>query len=146
MSQWSAAEPGVVQLPSGRRLRGHSLSRPLQGEVANLTLVLAARSPAPQHAETAFIRWPDFALPLDRAGALRLLHEAWERSDRERVAISCRGGRGRTGTALACVAVLDGLAPAAAISLVRRTYDRRAIETPWQKRYVATFVAAHSRT
>ena len=146
MSQWPAAESGVVQLPSGRFVRGHSLRRPPEGGPADFTLVLAARSPAPQHDSTTWIPWLDFGLPFDRARAVRLLREAWARSDRERVAITCRGGRGRTGTALACIAVLDGMAPAAAISLVRGRYDRRAIETPWQKRYVATFAAVRSTT
>lgn len=131
-----------MQLPSGRTLRGSSLRRRLQGDPAHLTLVLASRPPAPPHSGTAWVAWPDFGVPLDRARADRLFREAWARSDRERVAIACRGGKGRTGTALACIAVLDGMPPAAAVSLVRRTYDCRAIETPWQKRYVATFAAA----
>lgn len=39
------------------------------------------------------------------------LSEAWERAGRERVEVACGGGggRGRTGTALACLAVLDGV-------------------------------------
>lgn len=48
-------------------------------------------------------------------------------------------GRGRTGTALACVAVLDGVPAAEAVDYVRRHYDRRAVETPWQRRYVRGF-------
>jgi protein-tyrosine phosphatase len=40
---------------------------------------------------------------------------------------------GRTGTALAALAVLDGLDPEAAVHWVRAVYDRRAVETPWQR-------------
>lgn len=48
-------------------------------------------------------------------------------------------GRGRTGTALACIAVLDGVAPQQAVAFVREHYDPRAVETPWQRRYVRRF-------
>ncbi|MBX6748191.1 MAG: hypothetical protein IRY85_00730 [Micromonosporaceae bacterium] len=47
--------------------------------------------------------------------------------------IACRGGIGRTGTALAALAVLDGLAPPAAVAWVRDAYHPRAVETPWQR-------------
>ena len=42
------------------------------------------------------------------------------------------GGRGRTGTALACLAVIDGVPASSAVSYVRERYDRRAVEMPWQ--------------
>jgi len=67
------------------------------------------------------------------------LREAWRRAGSERVEIACGGGRGRTGTALACLAVLDGLSGPDAVAYVREHYDRRAIETPWQRRYVNRF-------
>ena len=41
------------------------------------------------------------------------LTAAWSRAATERVEVACAGGHGRTGTALACLAVLDGI-PAAA--------------------------------
>ena len=57
----------------------------------------------------------------------------------ERVEIACGGGRGRTGTALACLAVIDGVPANQAVAFVRQHYDPHAVETPWQKRYVARF-------
>jgi protein-tyrosine phosphatase len=54
----------------------------------------------------------------------------------ERVEIACPGGRGRTGTALACLATVDGLPGREAIAYVRRPYDPRSVETPWQRRFV----------
>jgi protein-tyrosine phosphatase len=54
----------------------------------------------------------------------------------ERVEVACRGGVGRTGTALAALAVLDGLVPADAVHRVRADYHRRAVETPWQRRWL----------
>jgi protein-tyrosine phosphatase len=85
------------------------------------------------------LRWPDFGLPADREQAARALAEAWRRSDGERVEIACAGGRGRTGTALACLAILDGVAASDAVAFVRANYDPGAVETPWQRRFVARF-------
>lgn len=91
--------------------------------------------------ESRWLRWPDFRLPSDRPQAKEILTEAWERADDERVEIACAGGHGRTGTALACIAVIDGVPAAEAVSFVRQHYDPRAVETPWQRRYVERFTA-----
>lgn len=88
-----------------------------------------------------WLRWPDFRLPSDRDAARAVLTDAWERAADERVEIACGGGRGRTGTALACLAVLDGIPAREAVDHVRRHYDRHAVETPWQRRYVRRFSA-----
>ena len=50
--------------------------------------------------------------------------------------MACRGGIGRTGTALAALAVLDGLSPPDALHWVRAGYHRAAIETPWQRHWL----------
>lgn len=89
--------------------------------------------------ESQWIRWPDFWLPSDRLAFRQSLVELWQRAVGERVEIGCVGGRGRTGTALACLAVLDGVPPSLAVGFVRERYDPRAVETPWQRRYVARF-------
>jgi protein-tyrosine phosphatase len=49
------------------------------------------------------------------------------------VEVTCRGAVGRTGTALAALAVLDGRSPAEAVRWVRATYHPHAVETPWQR-------------
>jgi protein-tyrosine phosphatase len=54
----------------------------------------------------------------------------------ERVEIACGGGVGRTGTALAGMAVLAGVPRTEAVAWVRRRYNKRAVETPWQRRWV----------
>jgi protein-tyrosine phosphatase len=59
----------------------------------------------------------------------------------ERVEIACGGGYGRTGTALACLAVLDGVPSDQAVAYVRDHYNSRAVETPWQRWFVARFSA-----
>lgn len=53
--------------------------------------------------------------------------------------IACGGGKGRTGTALACIAQLGGVSAEEATAWVRATYDPHAVETPWQRRYVKRF-------
>ncbi|HEY3715925.1 MAG TPA: hypothetical protein VGL39_15470 [Jatrophihabitantaceae bacterium] len=67
--------------------------------------------------------------------------EAWQCSADEWVEIACGGGRGRTGTALACLAVLDGVPAGEAVAFVRASHDSRAVETPWQRRFVRRFQA-----
>jgi protein-tyrosine phosphatase len=48
-------------------------------------------------------------LAADRPAFGEALRELLERAETERVEIACGGGIGRTGTALACLAVLDGV-------------------------------------
>jgi hypothetical protein len=137
-SPWDPGAPGVLALPSGRTVRGRALRTPALGAPA-FTLFLLGRRPPAVAWPSRWVRWPDFWLPLDRPDAVDALREAWWRAAGEPVEVVCGGGRGRTGTALACLAVLDGQAPDAAVRLVRERYDHRAVETPWQVRYVHTF-------
>jgi Protein-tyrosine phosphatase len=123
-------EPGVVRLPGGARVRGRRLGDPASS--ADFALVLAA-GPVPAWPHRR-LRWPDFWIPLDRDDALDALREVHRRAVAgERVEVTCRGGVGRTGTALAALAVLDGLSPEDALAWVRREYHPRAVETPWQR-------------
>lgn len=139
--QWNDSDAGVLRLPSGRLVRGRALRRPLDptSPPPTYALYLLGKQPPEVPWESRWLRWPDFRLPTDRAAARTALTEAWERSAGERVEIACGGGRGRTGTALACLAVLDGVPPEEAVAFVRRHYDRHAVETPWQRRYVRRF-------
>ncbi|MFJ9897639.1 protein-tyrosine phosphatase family protein [Streptomyces sp. NPDC091280] len=139
---WNPADPGVLRLPSGRLIRGRGLRHPLPPGAPRPAygVYLLARPPAGTAWDADWIRWPDFRLPADPA-APAVLAELWRRSAHERVEVACRGGRGRTGTALACVAVLDGVPPEEAVAYVRAHYDPHAVETPWQRRYVRRFGA-----
>ncbi|ASO19601.1 protein-tyrosine phosphatase [Actinoalloteichus hoggarensis] len=145
LDHWSPDGPGVLRLPSGRLVRGRGLRRPLpSGPTPDFAVYLLGRTPPPVAWESRLLPWPDFLLPRDRALARELLREAWRRADTERVEIACDGGRGRTGTALACLAVIDGVPPKAAVGYVRQHYDRHAVETPWQRRYVTRFADSRS--
>jgi hypothetical protein len=98
-------DAGLVTLPGGARVRGRRLRD--HAVPADFTLVLA--------------KGPVTDRPHRRALA------------GERVEVACGGGVGRTGTALAALAMLDGLAAHEAIGWVRSRYHPRAVETPWQR-------------
>ncbi|MEV1332990.1 protein-tyrosine phosphatase family protein [Micromonospora costi] len=128
-SSW-VEQPGVVVLPSGAAVRGRRIAD--AASPADFALLLASGpEPAWPHRR---IRWPDFWVPVNRDDALDALREALRRARAgERVEVACRGGQGRTGTALAALAVLDGMPAERAVGWVRATYRPRAVETPWQR-------------
>lgn len=82
--------------------------------------------------------WPDFGLPDDADGLLAALQAVLDRARAgARVEIGCLGGHGRTGTALACLAVLCGHPAGQAVDWVRANYCAKAVETDAQARFVA---------
>ncbi|MCA2218447.1 protein phosphatase [Wangella sp. NEAU-J3] len=130
----------MLRLPSGLLVRGRGLRRPLPpGRTPTFGLYLLGRAPAEPDWEFRHVRWPDFRLPSDPAYLRVVLAEARERAATGRVEVACGGGVGRTGTALACLAVLDGVPAAEAVAFVRAHYHPRAVETPWQRRFVRRF-------
>jgi protein-tyrosine phosphatase len=132
----------VLRLPSGRLVRGRGLQKPLPpGPTPTFAVYLLGTTPPVVAWESRWLRWPDFWLPSDRSRAREVLHEAWESAMTERVEIACGGGRGRTGTALACLAVIDGVPANQAVAFVRQQYDPHAVEAPWQKRYATRFTS-----
>jgi protein-tyrosine phosphatase len=137
---WRADEPGVLTLPSGRLVRGRGLRDPMPaGHPPAFGVYLLGDEPAEFGWVSRWVKWPDFRLPADPAYLREVLRESLRRAGDERVEIACGGGRGRTGTALACLAILDGVPPAEAMAYVREHYHPRAVETPWQKRFVRNF-------
>ena len=83
--------------------------------------------------------WLDFGVPDDAAQVLAALGSFLERARAgERVELGCLGGHGRTGTALACLAVLSGVAPGQAVAWARANYCAEAVETAEQEALVAT--------
>lgn len=137
---WDAG-PGIVVLPDGARLRGRALrGGPAAGPAPHFAVYLRGRRPPATPWPAVWVRWPDFWLPRDRRAAAEAFTLAHERAlAGQRVEVACGGGRGRTGTALACIAQLAGVPAAHAVQWVREHYDPRAVEAPWQRRYVRRF-------
>jgi hypothetical protein len=128
----------MFRLPSGRLIRGRGLRRPRpEGPEPSLGVYLLGWRPPAVTWESRWIRWPDFRLPADDDAMRQIMAEAWRRAAAERVEVACAGGHGRTGTALACLAILDGIPNRDAVAYVREHYDRHAVETSGQHRYVA---------
>jgi protein-tyrosine phosphatase len=109
------------------------------GELPAFGLYLLGKEPPPVEWESHWVVWPDFRLPRSPRDAAQAIVDAHARAATERVEIACGGGRGRTGTALACMATLAGVAPRDAVAFIRENYDRHAVETPFQKRFVRNF-------
>ncbi|HEY7265490.1 MAG TPA: protein-tyrosine phosphatase family protein [Trebonia sp.] len=84
------------------------------------------------------VDWPDFGLPADTEAFLEALKAVLERArSGQDVEVGCLGGHGRTGTALACLAVLTGHPASDAVAWVRSSYCAKAVETPRQEAFVA---------
>lgn len=147
--------PGAIRLPDGSLVRGRGLRRPLPAPpspdgvrpVPDFGLYLGTgRLRRRFHLDLPWphewVDWPDFLLPTDREHAVRNIQALYERARAgERVEVACGGGVGRTGTVVACLAVIAGVPPADAVAWTRANYHRRAVETPWQRRWVARFPA-----
>jgi protein-tyrosine phosphatase len=128
-----------VTLPDGTRVRACSLAEREESDPErSFGLYMDERWDPSWPA--AVIPWADFGLPADSEEAARQIEAALSRAKRgELVEIGCVGGLGRTGTVLACLAVLAGVAAADAVSWVRRNYDVRAVETAEQEQWVLWF-------
>lgn len=129
----------LVELPDGSRVLARGLRRGPRPEPAPHFGLYLGRCYAPPW-EHEHVDWPDFRTPRDPAHAVDALRRTHARAlAGQRVEVACGGGRGRTGTALACLAVLAGLDPRDAVAWVRSAYHRRAVETSGQKRWVLRF-------
>ncbi|MEU5695158.1 protein-tyrosine phosphatase family protein [Actinosynnema sp. NPDC020468] len=130
---------GAVRLPDGGWVRGRGQRAGLPaGPLPEYGLYLGKR-PVVEW-ESGWLDWPDFRLPRDRAQARRLIEDLHARAlAGQAVEVACGGGVGRTGTVIACLAVLAGVPAGEAVAWTRAHYRRRAVETPWQKRYVERF-------
>ncbi|GGW67281.1 phosphatase domain-containing protein [Streptomyces xantholiticus] len=144
----NAPLPGALQLPDGSWVRGRGLRHPRPaGPVPDFALYLGSSRLRRRHEmglewECAWIEWPDFLLPRDRDLAVRHIHALHERARAgAAVEVACGGGVGRTGTVIACLAILAGVSSADAVAWTRRHHHHRAVETLWQRRWVARFPA-----
>ena len=136
MTMWTG-QASVVDFPDGRRVRGASRRDSRQtAEHADFAVYLLGSAPRHPLSEYRWVKWRDFGVPASSADAVDALREAFERSSWERVEIVCRGGVGRTGTALALLAMMAGNGGADAVDWVRANYHPRAVETPGQQRWL----------
>jgi protein-tyrosine phosphatase len=134
-----------VTLPDGAVVRGRGRRQPRpQGPLPTFGLCLGTdRGTFRPGWPLEWVDWPDFRTPRDprtAAAAIRRAH-AMALAD-ERVEITCGGGTGRTGTVIACMAVLAGVPVDDAVSWTRAHYRPRAVETPWQRRWVSWFAGS----
>jgi protein-tyrosine phosphatase len=87
---------------------------------------------------------PDFGLP-DEAGLRAVLAdmlEAMRTAPDGAYHIGCKAGLGRTGTAMACLAILAGAVEGDPVAWLRAAYHPEAIETPAQEAFVRGFARA----
>ena len=85
------------------------------------------------------LAWQDFGVP-DRDALTASLERLLARArSGDLVEVGCLGGHGRTGTALACLAVLTGAPPDAAVDWVRANYCPDAVETTEQRAFVESY-------
>jgi len=133
-----------VTLPDGTRIRASSiLERDDDDSTRAFGLYMDERWDPTWPAE--IIAWPDFGLPAHPEYAASQIQRAYARArGGETVEIGCIGGRGRTGTVLACLAVLAGVNPPEAVAWVRSNYRSDAVENVEQEAWVDWF-ADHVR-
>jgi hypothetical protein len=88
------------------------------------------------------VAWENMGLPVDFDDAVDAIHEAYGIIGKGGlVEVGCQGGIGRTGTVIACWAILDGVPADEAVAWVRERYLVRAVETPVQEWWVEWFGA-----
>jgi hypothetical protein len=134
---------GAVQLPDGSWVRGRGLRNPTpDGPSPEFGLYLGSPRLQARHSFTwthEWVEWPDFRLPRDSTLAVERIRDLHRRAlDGQRVEVACGGGVGRTGTVISALAVLAGVPAAEAVDWARANYHPRAVETPWQRRWVTT--------
>jgi protein-tyrosine phosphatase len=87
---------------------------------------------------------PDFGLPDEAAlrAVLTRMLEAMRAAPDGAYHIGCKAGLGRTGTAMACLAIMAGVVEGDPVAWLRAAYNPEAIETPEQEDFVRRFARA----
>jgi hypothetical protein len=136
----------IVTFPDGTSVQATGSGRPDGDPRPDFALYLDECWDGVGDWEREPLEWADFGLPSDVEGARGAIRRAFERAHAgERVEIGCLGGTGRTGTVLACMAVLSGVSVEQAPTWVRTNYRPGAVETDAQHDFVLDFGARHGR-
>jgi hypothetical protein len=148
---------GAITLPDGTLIRGRSRRERLPaGPLPDFGLYPGRPPDQPRCAlfrrpgwrpdwPADWIDWPDFRTPRDGRLAADAIEYAYLLARAgQRVEVACRGGTGRTGTVIACMAILAGHPAADAVAWTRHHYRPRAVETAGQRRWIHWF-AIHRR-
>lgn len=89
---------------------------------------------------------PDYGVPDEAAlrAILAQILEAMRTTPDGAYHIGCKAGIGRTGTVMACLAIMAGTVEGDPVAWLRAAYFQGAIETPGQEAFVRGFTAASS--
>ncbi len=141
---------GSIELPDGAWVRGRGLRHPEPGgakpEYALYLGTGKLRRYRPEW-EHAWVDWPDFLVPRDFATAVAQLRDLHARAKAgAAVETACGGGIGRTGTAVSCLAILAGVPAGEAVAWTRARLHPKAVEMPWQHRWIRRFAAHVERS
>lgn len=137
----------TLMLPSGRGLGARSTGALPCWSPPDYGLYLGSAGEERRSWGLTTISWPHRWLvwsparrPDDDTVTVSAIVDLVERSARgERVEVACRSGVARTGTVVACVAVLDGMTAKEAIRWTRASYHPGAGTIPWLRRWVSMF-------
>lgn len=130
----------IVTFPDGTRVQASPLAERREDDPERIYGLYLDAHWAPTW-PSDLVEWPDFGLPADREAAARQIADAFARAQDGLVEVGCIGGRGRTGTVLACMAVLAGVPAGDAVAWVRAAYRPEAVETADQEAWVEWFAA-----
>ena len=143
---------GAIELPDATAIRGRGRREPLPagpppefglylGKPSGRSLISRRLAWQPDW-PAEWIDWPDFRTPRDSDEAADRIEYAYSLAKAgQRVEVACGGGNGRTGTAIACMAVLAGHPAADAVNWTRTHYRKHAVETRGQRRWVQWFAS-----
>ena len=129
----------IVTFPDGSRVRASPLADRQADDPERAFGLYLDEGWAPTW-PAELIDWPDFGVPAEPEVAAGQIASAFRLARRgELVEVGCLGGSGRTGTVLACMAVLAGVPAAEAVPWVRAAYRPEAVETAEQEAWVQWF-------
>jgi hypothetical protein len=133
----------VLKFPNGVEVHPSSLQdrKPGDGKpVPDFGLYLASSwKPA---SLAYYLDWPDYGIPTWYEVAYQSIQDAYGLAEGGSfVEVGCIGGHGRTGTAVACMAIIAGVPTCEAVEWVRKNYCEHAIESEKQEWWVQWFGA-----